>query len=255
MALPVEVLRLQTEISRMQRASARVKALPVHDALAPLFPEGGLRPGAVYTLDSSASLLLALLAEPSRAGSWCAVVGMPELSAEAAEAAGVDLSRFALVPDPGDRWLAAVSAIAEVFPVVAVRPVGSPRDAEVARLTARLRDRGGVLLVAGGWPQAEATLHLEDPVWTGLGEGHGLLTARMVTVAASGRRSPVPKRVRVQLPGPLGAPVAIPRPTLVPAPAPRPEPADPETVERAARAREVLARAEQKTRRGLAAVG
>ncbi|MDI6944252.1 hypothetical protein QMO46_12205 [Microbacterium barkeri] len=261
MALPVEVLRLQTEISRMQRASARVTALPVHDALAPLFPEGGLRPGAVYTLDPAASLLLALLAEPSRAGSWCAVVGMPELSAEAAEAAGVDLSRFALVPEPGDRWLAAVSAIAEVFPMVAVRPAGSPRDAEVARLTARLRDRGGVLLVTGPWPQAEATLHLEDPVWSGLGEGHGLLTARTVTVSSSGRRSPVPKRVRVQLPGPQGAPVAVPRPALVPAVVPVPaaeERIDAAAAERAERARAVLARAEQKTRaarRGLAAVG
>lgn len=232
MALPVEVLRLQTEISRMQRASAQVRALPVHDALSPLFPEGGLRPGSVYTLDPSTSLLLALLAEPSRSGSWCAVVGMPDLSAEAAESSGVDLSRFALVPDPGDRWLSAVSAISEVFPVVAVRPPGIPRDAEVARLTARLRDRGAVLLVTGRWPQAESTLRLEDPVWSGLGHGHGLLSSRTVTVSASGRRSPVPKRVRVQLPGPQGVPVAVSRPTVFP-------------VEQTTRA----------DRRGLAAVG
>ncbi|GAA4762220.1 hypothetical protein GCM10023351_00780 [Microbacterium gilvum] len=257
MALPVEVLRLQTEISRMQRASARVDALPVHGALSPLFPEGGLRPGAAYALDPSASLLLALLAEPSRAGSWCAAVGMPDLSSEAAEAAGVDLSRLALVPEPGERWLAAVSAIAEVFPVIAVRPAGVPRDADVARLSARLRDRGGVLLVTGRWPQAEAVLRLEDPSWSGIGDGHGLLSARTVTVAATGRRSPVPRRVRVQLPGPQGAPVAVSRPRLAPVPAPEPAATTPDD-DRAARARDVLARAEQRMRaprRGLAAIG
>jgi hypothetical protein len=209
MALPAEVLRLQTEISRMQRTSARADTVPVHDALAPLFPGGGLRPGAAYAMDPSASLLLALMAEPSRAGGWCAAVGMPDLSAEAAESAGVDPARLVLVPEPGERWLSAVSAIAEVFPLIAVRPPSTPRDAEVSRLAARLRDRGGVLLVTGGWPQPEATLSLADPEWSGLGAGHGLLAARTVTVVAAGRRSPVPRRVRVQLPGPQGRPVAV----------------------------------------------
>lgn len=209
MALPAEVLRLQTEISRMQRTSARADTVPVHDALAPLFPGGGLRPGAAYTLEPSASLLLALMSAPSRAGGWCAAVGMPELSAEAAERAGVDHARLVLVPEPGDRWLSAVAAIAEVFPLIAVRPPSVPRDAEVSRLSARLRDRGGVLLVTGGWPQPEAALSMADPVWSGIGAGHGLLAARTVTVVATGRRSPVPRRVRVQLPGPQGLPVAV----------------------------------------------
>ncbi|WP_345750577.1 hypothetical protein [Microbacterium rhizophilus] len=203
-----EVQRLRAQITRMQRRSAQIDAMPVHAALAPLFPERGLRPGAVYSLDASTSLLLALMAAPSRAGSWCAAIGMPELAAEAAEGYGVDLERFALVPDPGDRWLAVASAVAEVFPVVAVRPPRAAREADTARLGAKLRDRGGVLLVQGAWPQAEAALRLRDPEWTGLGQGHGLLAAREVTIEAVGRRFPVPRSVRVQLPGPLGAPVA-----------------------------------------------
>ncbi|MER7797640.1 hypothetical protein [Microbacterium sp. NPDC096154] len=198
--------RLRTQITRMQRRSAQVDAMPVHPALAPLFPEGGLRPGAVYSLDTATSLLLALLSAPSRAGSWCAAIGMPELAAEAAESYGVDLERFALVPEPGDRWLPVTSAVAEVFPVVAVRPPRAARDGDTARIGAKLRDRGGVLLVQGAWPQAEATLRLHDPAWSGLGQGHGLLAAREVTVSAIGRRFPVPRSVRVQLPGPLGAP-------------------------------------------------
>lgn len=203
-----DVQRLRAQITRMQRRSAQVDAMPVHETLAPLFPEGGLRPGAVYSLDTSTSLLLALISAPSRAGSWCAAIGMPELAAEAAEAYGVDLERFALIPDPGERWLAVASAVAEVFPVVAVRPPRAAREADTARVSAKLRDRGGVLLVQGSWPQAEATLSVRDPAWTGLGQGHGLLAAREVTISSTGRRFPVPRTVRVQLPGPLGAPAA-----------------------------------------------
>ena len=126
----------------------------------------------------STSLLLALLAQPSQSGSWCGVVGMPQLGAEAAEGLGVDLSRLVLIPDPGPRWLAVTATIAEVLPVVAVRPSGRATDAEVSRLAARLRDRGAVLLVQGPWPQAEAVLEVGDPVWTGLGRGHGYLAGR-----------------------------------------------------------------------------
>ncbi|GAA3648398.1 hypothetical protein [Microbacterium marinilacus] len=204
-----EVQRLRGQITRMQRRSAQVDAIPVHDALASLFPDGGLRPGSVYSVDGGTGLLLALMAAPSRAGSWCAAIGMPELAAEAAEGYGVDLERFAMVPSPGDRWLAVTAAVAEVFPVVAVRPSHSARDSETARIGAKLRDRGGVLLVQGRWPQAEATLRLHDAAWSGLGQGHGLLAVREVTVTAVGRRFPVPRSVRVQLPGPLGAPASV----------------------------------------------
>ena len=67
-------------------AGPRVRHLvPVHPALAGLL-DGGLQPGAAYSV-SGGALLLALLAEPSQAGSWCGVVGIPELGAEAAGSA------------------------------------------------------------------------------------------------------------------------------------------------------------------------
>ena len=43
-----------------------------------------------------------------------------------------------LVPDPGDRWFAATSALAEVVPLIAVHPGTRLRDADVSRLSARL---------------------------------------------------------------------------------------------------------------------
>ena len=139
-----EVLQLRAQLERVQGLRLDAPVLPVHPALAALLPGGGLRPGAAYSLGRSTSLLLALLAQPSQDGSWCGVIGMPELGAEAAEAIGVDLSRLVLIPDPGRRWLAVTATIAEVLPVVAVRPPARAGDAEMARLArAAARSRRG----------------------------------------------------------------------------------------------------------------
>lgn len=197
--------RLRGEITRMQRRRGEATLLPLDPALSDLLPGGGLRVGAAYSVESSPSLLGALLAPPSQKGNWCAVIGMPTIGVEALAGFGVDLSRLLLVPDPGPRWLTITSALSEVVPLVAVRPTAPPRASEAARLSARLRDRGSTLLVTGPWPQAEGVLRLEDPEWHGLHAGWGLLTERTVTVSAVTRQNEVPRRVRVQLPGPGGA--------------------------------------------------
>jgi hypothetical protein len=78
----------------------------------------------------------------------------------------------------------------------------------MARLGARLRDRGTVLLVQGPWPLAEATLDVAEPQWSGVGRGHGYLADRTVTVTVSSRRWPRPRRQRMLLPG-AGGEVAV----------------------------------------------
>ena len=211
-----DVHRLRAQVDRMQGRRLDAPVLPALPALAALLPGGGLRVGSAYSIASSASLLSALLAAPSQAGSGCGVVGMPQFGAEAAEGLGVDLSRLVLIPDPGSRWLAVTATIAEVLPVVAVRPGGRATDGDVSRLAARLRDRGAVLLVQGPWAQAEAIIDVADPDWSGLGRGHGYLSARELTVTVTSRRTPVPRRGRVLLPAEDGALV----PTHSPAAAP-----------------------------------
>lgn len=208
--------RLRAQVASRE-ARVRPSPFPVLPELAGLL-DGGLKPGAAYSLNASGALLLALLAEPSRAGHWCGVVGMPEFGAEAAGHAGVVLDRLALVPDPADQWLAVTAALAEALPVVAVRPSGQVREADAARLVSRLRDRGSVLLVHGPWPRAEAQLVLGEPRWSGVGDGHGCLTGREVTVTVSSRRVPVAGSARLLLPNADG------RPELVDVPVPVEQP-------------------------------
>ncbi|SDQ88545.1 hypothetical protein [Microbacterium sp. cf332] len=205
-----DVQRLRAQMERMQGRRLDAPVLPTHPALAGLLPGRGLRPGAAYSLGSSSSLLFALLAQPSQTGSWCGVIGMPGFGAEAAEHAGVDLSRVVLIPDPGARWLAVTATIADVLPVVAVRPPERAKDSDIAKLAGRLRDRGTVLLVQGPWPQTEAMLDVADPRWSGLGDGDGYLSDRELTVTVSSRRFPVPRSARMLLPAPDGAISAAP---------------------------------------------
>ncbi|MEN2740278.1 hypothetical protein ABCS02_20980 [Microbacterium sp. X-17] len=199
-----DVRRLRARLDEVEGRRMGAPVLPVHPELAALLPGGGLRAGSSYTVAPSASLLLGLLARPSREGAWCAVVGMPELGAEAAELAGVALDRLVLVPDPGSRWLAVTAALADVLPVVVVRPVGRVVGAEVARLSARLRDKGTVLVVQGAWPGVEASLEVGEAEWAGLGRGHGHLESRALTVTVRSRRSPAPRRARLLLPDARG---------------------------------------------------
>ncbi len=204
------VRRVQSDVLWAGARSDR--ALPVPQALSGLLPGGGLLPGSAYSV-SPGLLLLTLLAEPSRAGTWCGVIGLPELGIEAADQAGLNLDRVALVPRPGERWFAITAALAEVLPVVAVRPGNRVREADAGRLAARLRSSGTALLVAGAWPRVEATLSMSAPHWSGVGAGHGYLSSRDVLVTVTSKRSPAPRQARVTLPDASGGLSAAPTPS------------------------------------------
>src|SRR5687768_8677422 len=105
--------------------------VPVLAPLVPLFPGGGLRRGSTAAIQGSASLLLALLAGASRAGSWCAAVGTPSLGLLAAAEIGVELDRFAFVPNPGPDLAGVVAALVDGMEVVAVGQTGRLPVADV----------------------------------------------------------------------------------------------------------------------------
>ncbi|NYG99939.1 hypothetical protein FJ656_06400 [Schumannella luteola] len=184
------VQELQGRIRGMQRRRLDSRALPADDALGELLPGGALTAGSGYAISGSTSLALALLRAPSRAGAWCAIVGLPDLGLEAAAGLGLDLDRVVLVPHPGEHWMAVVSALVDVVSVVLVRPPlreGRARVGETAatRLASRLRQREAVLLAMDDWPRAEARLAVTDTSWSGVGAGFGHLSGRQVTVTSA----------------------------------------------------------------------
>ncbi|QKV80684.1 hypothetical protein [Amycolatopsis sp. Hca4] len=192
--------------------SVSAGSLPLAPALAKLVP-GGLRCGSVVSVAGSAALVLALLAEATREGSWAAITGMPDVGVAAAAELGVDLDRLALVPDPRGEVSAVLSALIDGFDLVVLGPaVARGMQLQLARrLTGRVRNRGAVLLAAGLWPGADLELRVTSRRWRGLTEdGFGHLEYRNVVATSRGRGSAArPRTVDLQLPGPDGAVVAV----------------------------------------------
>jgi hypothetical protein len=197
------------------------RVLPVLPELSGLLPSRGLRRGSTIAVatgrsapgSGGTSLLLALLAAASRAGSWCAVVGVPTLGALAAAESGIVLERLALIPNPGPEWPTVVAALIDGVDVV-VTAVPGPVSASIAsRLVARARQRGSVLMPFGRWDGADVTLQVMHGRWDGLGAGRGRLRRREVTVTARGRGAAArPKEITMWMPG-FTASVAVPAPT------------------------------------------
>ncbi|MEO7123343.1 MAG: hypothetical protein ABI400_09570 [Lacisediminihabitans sp.] len=181
------VRELQERIRQMQATKLDTRSIPTLAAFAEILPGGALKQGVSYSVEGSMTLLMALVAGPSAAGSWCGVIGVPEFGIEAAANFGIDLDRVAFVPYPGEHWLTVAAALADVLSVVVLRPAKRVSDGVAARLAARIRQRGATLIVVGAWPQSEAVLSLSESRWRGVGNGHGYLSDRQVTVTATTR--------------------------------------------------------------------
>jgi hypothetical protein len=186
-------------------------ALPVRPELEPIVPDG-LRRGSTIAVTSSVSLLLALLSESSAAGAWTAMVGLPAISADAADEAGIDLHRLAIIspPDAGwtaGSWTTAVGALLDAVDVVVARPGAAGNratDGDARRLTARARSKDAVLVLFGQqastWPAVELKLSAQHDHWTGIGDGYGRIKSRKLIVSATGKgRSARPRTGEVWL--------------------------------------------------------
>jgi len=184
-----DVRELQERIRSLENAHTDYPVFPVAPGLESLFPHGGLRRGVVYDIDSSPSLLWALIAEATASGTWCALVGMPDAGLAAAEGMGVNLDRLVLVPHPGEQWLSVVSALIDVVGIVALGPSRPPSDRALSTVLGRLREREATILSRPGWPRTEASISVSAHRWRGLGEGHGVLHEHHISVVARSRQS------------------------------------------------------------------
>jgi hypothetical protein len=193
------------------------RVLPVLPELSGLLPGRGLRRGSTVAVltgrlvaeaptadrlaGGSTSLLLALLSAASRSGSWCAVVGVPDLGALAAAESGIALDRLALVPHPGPEWPTVVGALIDGVDVVVTAVPGGVSASVASRLVARARQRGSVLMPYGRWAGADVTLEVMRGRWEGLGAGRGRLRRREVTITARGRGAAArPKEITMWMP-------------------------------------------------------
>jgi len=208
-------------------SSSQTRLLPVAAPLADLFPDRSLRRGSTIvvtgtgtvgregttgggTVSGEISLALALLAQASQAGSWCAAIGLPDVGAVASHGLGVDLVRFALVPRPGPVWAEAAAAMIDGTDLVVLCPPFPPRPAMARRLIARAKERRAVLIVVpgrAGWPECpDMRLTIDAIHWDGIGSGEGYLRRRRMTVTATGRRSAArPVQQHLWLPSPTGS--------------------------------------------------
>lgn len=175
---------------------------PVAPGVAALLPQGALVAGSTVVVAGSTTLLLALLAAPSKAGAWTVFVGHPEVGLAAAADAGCELSRTVCVPDPGPDAPAVVAALLDGMDLVVVGPRTALHDADRRRLTARARDRGAILIAAqergvrehgptttppAAWPGAQVVLTAARGTWNGVDHGAGHLCRRALEVRRTGR--------------------------------------------------------------------
>jgi hypothetical protein len=218
-------------------ALAHERVLPVLPPFEQLVPWGGLKRGATISVSGrggAVSLALALVAGASAAGSWSAGVGLPSLGLGAVASLGVAFDRFVVVEVDADdpaRWPTVVADLVEAFDVVVGRSPRRIRPGDARRLAARVRERGAVMVQVEPGPEGFEQHGLESDLrlavsrvsWHGLGEGHGSLRARRVTVETSGRRDAArPRRADLWLPDHGGA-ITLAAPDAPSLAAPHPE--------------------------------
>lgn len=207
MQTAVDLAALSDQVAPL--ALARERVMPVADVFARLFVEGGLVRGRTLACQGPAatSTALALVAPAVEAGAWLAIVDLPTIGLDAASELGVPLERIVAIStgdDPGcsRRWPDVVAAAADGFDVLLARvPADVPAGA-LRKLAARLRQRDVVMVVLGdpGPMACDGLLQTDAPSWSGLGDGHGHLRQRSVTVEASGRRLPGARRCQLATP-------------------------------------------------------
>lgn len=171
------------------------RIVPVVDGLDHLL-DGGLRRGTTVGVAGAVgvtSTALSLCARATSSGLWMGCLNIPSMGWAAADALGVDLRRVVSVDVPPLDLVDAAAAMVDVFDLVVCDGLEGMSSSQSRRLSARVRERGCVLLVigadmgAGG--SADVVVEVDEVTWTGLGEGCGRLRSRSSRVTVRGRRS------------------------------------------------------------------
>ncbi|MGV9797865.1 hypothetical protein ACWDTP_07370 [Mycobacterium sp. NPDC003449] len=153
--------------------------------------------GTVAVAAGARSLTLGLVAGVTAAGGHAAIVGQPDAGLLAAVEMGADLSRLAVIPDPGADPVEVAAVLMDGMDLVVLGLGGrSVPPGRTRVMAARARQKGCTLLVVDGDWRGSATR----------------LAARVsgYEVTGAGRAAPTPGRgrigrVRLAMQGPVGS--------------------------------------------------
>ncbi len=141
--------------SVQEAVPASESLLPVPESLAGLLP-AGLPRGAVAVLSGARSVPVGMAAAVTAAGGHVAVVGVPDFGLLAAAEMGADLSRLAVIPNPGTDPVEVAAVLMDGMDLVVLGLGGRCVPMTRARaVVARARQRGCTLVVIqGDWQGA-----------------------------------------------------------------------------------------------------
>ena len=133
--------------------------LPLPETLTEVLPTM-LPKGTVAVLSGARSLSLGMVAAVTAAGGHAAIIGQPDVGLLAAVEMGADLSRLAVIPEPGVDPVEVAAVLMDGMDLVLLDLGGRSVPPTRARaVVARTRQKGCTLLVTGGdWHGASARL-------------------------------------------------------------------------------------------------
>jgi hypothetical protein len=162
-----KIAAVSGKVSRGHSATPRVEELisgsesllALPESLGERLPEP-LPRGCVVVATGARSLTLQVVAAVTAAGGHAAVVGQPDVGLLAAVEMGADLTRLALVPDPGTDPVEVAAVLLDGMDLVVLDLGGRSVSLSRARaVTARARNKGCTLLVTSGdWQGARMRL-------------------------------------------------------------------------------------------------
>ena len=164
--------------------------LPIPELLADVLPDT-LPRGTVAVLSGARSLPLSMVAAVTAAGGNAAIVGQPDIGLLAAVEMGADLSRLAVIPDPGADPVEVAAVLMDGMDLVVLALGGRSVPQTRARaVVARAHQKGCTLLITDGDWQG-ASVRLEARVCgyetTASEPGFGRISKVRLDVCARGR--------------------------------------------------------------------
>ncbi|WIM68173.1 hypothetical protein QP027_01880 [Corynebacterium breve] len=168
-----------------ERVLDATDVLSVGEGLGRVLPMRGLPRRSVTHMSETPSLVVELLEQATRQGSYAGVVGWPELSY-----AGINnLHHVVAVPDPGMDPLSVLTVLVEGLDLVVYRGAAAQLSPTRARpLLGKLRAGHAALLLVGTQVQSPTlTVEAEVTAFRGIGQGSGRITGMDIAIRAEAK--------------------------------------------------------------------